>query len=102
MTFFHFRFIFKKKGKDMISEQFKPSNVKYFIAFFLHLADSSTWTNKMHLNTKQKTNKKSKNQINKNVSYLFLSSSMYNKLLIIHENVGSHARNKNIETTILN
>ena len=44
----------------MISEHLKPSNVKYFIAFFLHLADSSTRTNKMHLNTKQKTNKKSK------------------------------------------
>ena len=86
----------------MISEQLKPSNVKYFIAFFLHLADSSTWTNKMHLNTKQKTNKRSKKSDKQNRTEPLLSSSMYNKLLIIHENIRSYARNKNIEKTILN
>ena len=86
----------------MISEQLKPSNVKYFIAFFLHLADSSTRTNKMHLNTKQKTNKRSKKSDKQKRTLPLLSSSMYNKLLIIHENIRSYARNKNTKKTLEN
>ena len=86
----------------MISEQLKPSNVKYVIAFFLHFADSSTRTNKMHLNTKQKTNKRSKKSDKQKRTLPLLSSSMYNKLLIIHENIRSYARNKNTEKTLEN